>query len=181
MPPEHVPSDDLLPQVYDELRRLAEARMRRLAPGQTLQATALVHEAWLELRDQGTWNGRGHFFGAAAQAMRDIVVDRARAKGRQKRGGDRERVAFDADLPVIETGVSGDDLLALDEALTDLQREHPRPAEIVLRRYFAGQSNAEIAADLSTSVRTVERGFRFARAWLAQRLGGTPPDLGDGD
>lgn len=162
--------DDLVPQVYDELRRLARARLQRLAPGQTLQATALVHEAWLGLADQSTWNGRGHFFGAAAQAMRDIVVDRVRAKGRQKRGGDRERVAFDEELPVIDTGVPTDDLIALDAALSELQREHPRPAEIVVRRYFAGQSNAEIAADLETSTRTIERGWRFARAWLAKRL-----------
>ena len=130
-----------------------------------------MHEAWLELADRSSWNGRGHFFGAAAQAMRDVVVDRARAKGRHKRGGDRERVAFDEELPVIETAVPTDDLLALDTALRELQRDHPRPAEIVVRRYFAGQLHAEIAEDLEVSVRTVERGWRFARAWLGKRLG----------
>jgi RNA polymerase sigma factor (TIGR02999 family) len=161
----------LLPQVYDELRKLAEARLRRVPPGQTLQATALVHEAYLALvgRVDPGWNGRGHFFGAAAQAMREIVIDQARRKAAIKRGGDLRR--DDAALALQPAGgLPGDDLLALDAALTRLQAEHPERAQVVLLRHFAGLGEAEIAEVLGVTTRTVERAWRFARAWLHAAL-----------
>lgn len=161
----------LLPEVYGELRKLAEARLRRVPPGQTLQATALVHEAYLALvgrRDPG-WSGRGHFFGAAAQAMREIVIDQARRKAAIKRGGELRR-DDDALAGQPAAGLPGEDLLALDAALTRLQAEHPERAQVVLLRHFAGLGEAEIAEVLGVSVRTVERAWRFARAWLHAAL-----------
>ena len=166
----------LLPRVYGELRTLAAARLRRAAPGQTLQATALVHEVYLALvgkADPG-WSGRGHFFGAAAQAMREIVIDQARRKAAVKRGGGLQREAIDVDAVelVVGDGLPGEDLLALDEALTRLQAEHPERARVVLLRHFGGLSEVEIAELLGVSVRTVERAWRFARAWLYAALEG---------
>ena len=166
----------LLPRVYAELRALAAARLRRAPPGQTLQATALVHEAYLALvggQDPG-WSGRGHFFGAAAQAMREIVIDQARRKAAVKRGGGLQREAIDVDAVelVVGDGLPGEDLLALDEALTRLQAEHPERARVVLLRHFGGLSEVEIAELLGVSVRTVERAWRFARAWLYAALEG---------
>jgi RNA polymerase sigma factor (TIGR02999 family) len=169
--PEEVrPAADLLPEVYAELRRLAAALTVRLPPGQTLQPTALVHEAYLKLvrdRDPG-WEGRRHFYGAAAQAMREILVDQARRKASAKRGGRGQRVDLTEGLALIEP--PADDLLALDEALQRLQAEEPRLAEIVLLRYYAGLGVEETAGVVGRSVSTVTREWRHARAWLAGRV-----------
>ena len=165
---------DLLPLVYGELRKLAVSRMARLAPGQTLQPTALVHEAYMELvgKEDPGWKSRGHFFGAAAQAMRDILVDSARSKSRRKRGGDRQRVELtDSIVPDPALDIPADDLLAMDSALDRLNAEHPRKSEIVMLRYFAGLSNDLVAEVLDVSTRTIEREWRFARAWLRRELG----------
>ncbi len=160
----------LLPMVYEELRRLARARMANLAPGQTLQPTALVHEAYLRVigtEDPG-WDGRGHFFGAAAQAMRDIVVEAARRKATLKRGGDRKRVDLDdGDLAIRPPG---DDVLAVAEAIKRLEADDPRKGQIVNLRYFVGLTAEETAAVLDVSVTTVEREWRYIRAWLRTQL-----------
>jgi RNA polymerase sigma factor (TIGR02999 family) len=165
--------DRLLPLVYDELRRLAAAKMDRIPPGQTLQPTALVHEAFLKLvgsHDPG-WRGRGHFFGSAARAMRQILVDQARRKSRPKHGGDRGRVAYEEHAaPAAEIEPCAEDMVELDEALRRLERDHPREAEIVMLRYFAGMTNEQVGHALGVSTRTVERGWRFARAWLHGEL-----------
>ena len=163
-------SDELLPLVYDELRRLAHARMARLKPGQTLQPTALVHEAYVRLvesHDQG-WENRGHFFAAAAEAMRRIIIDRARRAARVKHGGDRVRITISA----IRGGVEPrpEELLALDEALRRLETQDPRMAEVVKLRYFAGLTQDETAAAMDISRRTVNRLSTAARAWLAGEL-----------
>ncbi len=162
---------DLLPEVYAELRRLAETLTLRLNPGQTLQATALVHEAFLRLvgdRDPG-WEGRRHFFGAAAQAMRQILIDQARRRGARKRGGDARRVELAEGVAYIEP--PADDLLALDEAIQALQGEEPPLAELVMLRYYSGLSVEETAAVLGHSPSTVKRDWRRARAWLSRQLG----------
>jgi RNA polymerase sigma factor (TIGR02999 family) len=162
---------DLLPLVYAELRKLAAAWLARERPGQTLDATALVHEAFLRLVGGDRphdWNGRGHFFGAAAEAMRRILIDQARRKGRPKHGGDRDRVALD-DLPA-PAGARAADLLALDEALTALAREDPAKAELVKLRYFAGLTLDEAAACLGISPATAKRHWAVARAWLFAAL-----------
>lgn len=156
----------LLPLVYDELRRLARARMARTPPGNTLQPTALVHEAFLRLVGPGKpdWRSSGHFFAAAAQAMRRILVDQARRKAAVVRGGRRQRSDIDADdLPIQEPV---EDIVALDIALERLRREDARKAEIVDLRYFAGLSREETAAALGTSVRTIDREWRFIIARL---------------
>jgi RNA polymerase sigma factor (TIGR02999 family) len=179
--PETQPAADLLPVVYAELRRLAAAMAGRLPPGQTLQATSLVHEAYLRLvgdQDPG-WQGRRHFFGAAARAMRDILVEQARRKGARKHGGGGHRVELTEGLAIIEP--PGDDLLAVDEAIQELQVEKPHLAEIAMLRYFAGQSVDETAAVLGISASTVAREWRFARAWLARRLGDAPLRPGKAD
>jgi RNA polymerase sigma factor (TIGR02999 family) len=165
------PAADLLPVVYAELHRLAVALSGRLPPGQTLQPTALVHEAYLRLvgnADPG-WHGRRHFFGAAAQAMRNILVEQARRKGAHKRGGGARRVDLAEGLAVIEP--PADDLLAVDEAIQKLQQEKPHLAEIAMLRYYAGLSADETAAILGMSASTLAREWRFARAWLVRRLG----------
>lgn len=167
-------ADDLLPLVYDELRALAKARMAREAPGQTLQATALVHEAYLRLigdADPG-WNGRGHFFGAAALAMRRILVEQARRKGRLKHGGDRRRIEIDDAGLAIEP--PGADVLAVDRAVQRLEVEDPRKGRIVNLRYFAGLTAKETAAAMELSVGTIEREWRFIKAWLQVELAETP-------
>jgi RNA polymerase sigma factor (TIGR02999 family) len=163
---------ELLPAVYAELRRLAAVLTGQLPPGQTLQPTALVHEAYLKLvrdRDPG-WEGRRHFFGAAAQAMREILVDQARRKASLKRGGHGRRVDLIEGLALIEPPT--DNVEALDEAIQQLQAEEPRLAEIVMLRYYTGLSVEETAAVVGLSVSTVTREWRFARAWLAGRLSG---------
>ncbi len=164
-------ADELLPEVYAELRRLAGALSRKLQPGQTLQPTALVHEAYLRLvknQDPG-WEGRRHFFGAAAQAMREILIEQARRKDTRKRGGGTHRVELSEGLALIEP--PADNLLALDEALEQLRAERPHLAEVVLLRYFTGLSVEETADVIGRSVSSVTRDWRFARAWLAGRLG----------
>lgn len=161
----------LLPLVYDELRQLAHARMKQLPPGQTLQPTALVHEAYLRLLGKRDLHldGRRHFFFAAARAMRDILVEQARAKSGPKRGGDRRRVALeDCDTPGES---SSDEVLALNEALADLEVKDPLKAQIVTLRYFTGMSAAETAEVLGMSERTLHRHWRFIKAWLRSRLG----------
>ena len=163
----------LLPLVYEELRRLAAARLAAEAPGQTLQATALVHEAYLRLvgaGPAGDWNGRAHFFGAAAEAMRRILVNRARDKGRLKRGGGRRRV--DLDGLADPAAAPADDLLDLDAALDRLAAAHPDCAELVKLRFFAGLTLDEAATALGLARRTADRQWAFARAWLADALGG---------
>ena len=162
---------ELLPVVYAELRRLAVALSGGLPPGQTLQPTALVHEAYVRLvgdSDPG-WNGRRHFFGAAARAMRDILVEQARRKAALKRGGDARRVALDEGVAVIEPPT--DDVLAVDDAIQQLHAEKPHLAEIAMLRYFAGLTADETATVLGISVSTLARQWRFARAWLVRRLG----------
>jgi RNA polymerase sigma factor (TIGR02999 family) len=164
---------ELLPLVYGELRKLAAARMARLRPGQTLQPTALVHEAFLALvgkKDPG-WKGRGHFFGAAAKAMRELLIDAARRKSARKRGGDLSRAeAAEAEEAALEPALSVEDVLALDRALVKMKAAHPRKAEIVELRYFGGLTEEEIAAIFDVTPRTIEREWRFARAWLHQAL-----------
>jgi RNA polymerase sigma factor (TIGR02999 family) len=169
--PEMQPAAELLPAVYAELRRLAAALSGRLPPGQTLTPTALVHEAYLRLvgtRDPG-WEGRRHFFGAAARAMRDILVEQARRKAAAKHGGGTQRVELTEGLAVIEP--PADDVLAVDEAVRQLQQDKPHLAEIAMLRYFAGLSGDETAAVLGISASTLAREWRFARAWLVRRLG----------
>jgi RNA polymerase sigma factor (TIGR02999 family) len=175
---------ELLPVVYAELRRLAAALTLKLRPGQTLQPTALVHEAYLRLvrHDDPGWESQRHFFGAAARAMREILIEQARRKASQKHGGHGHRVEFAEGLLRIEP--PADDVLALEEALQRLQAENPRVAEIVQLRYYTGLSVEETAHVVGASVSTVKRDWRYARAWLARELGqGAPPDgpgVGDG-
>ncbi len=161
----------LLPLVYDELRKLAKARMAKLAPGQTLQPTALVHEAYLRLIGKKDLHleSRQHFFFAAARAMRDILVERARQKAGPKRGGRQHRVELDEDRVAVLP--PSDDVLALHEALAELEQEDPLKAQIVNLRYFAGMDVAETAQVLGLSERTVLRHWRFIKAWLKRRLG----------
>ena len=178
--PEVQPAAELLPVVYEELRRLAATLAGRLPPGQTLQPTALVHEAYLRLvgdQDPG-WQGRRHFFGAAARAMRDILVEQARRKSAHKHGGDARRIELTEGLAIIEP--PSDDLLAVDEAIQKLQAEKPHLAEIAMLRYFAGLSVDETAAMLGMSASTLAREWRFARAWLVRQLG-APEGAGRGD
>lgn len=166
-------AERLLPLVYNELRALARARLAKTPPGNTLQPTALVHEAYIKAvgkADPG-WDGRGHFFGAAARAMRNILVDQARRKAALRHGGDRRRDALAPDELPIEAPT--DNLLALDDALTRLEKEDPRKAQVVMLRFFSGLSHEQIAELLGVSVPTVERDWRFARAWLAKELGGS--------
>jgi RNA polymerase sigma factor (TIGR02999 family) len=161
----------LLPLVYEQLRALAANRMRQERPDQTLQATALVHEAYLRLVDQTgvrQWDGRWHFFAAAAEAMRRILVDNARSRGRRKRGGGVPRVSLDdIELTIDEPP---DDLLELDEALNEFAQKHPEKAQLVKLRYFAGLTMDEAAQALDISPRTAGRIWSYARAWLYARI-----------
>jgi RNA polymerase sigma factor (TIGR02999 family) len=167
------PAEQLLPLVYEELRRLAADRLARESPDQTLQATALVHEAYIRLvgRDQAReWHGRQHFFAAAAEAMRRILVDRARQKKSQKRGGGRVRAEL------RENAIAGpqvsDEILAVDEGLVGLEAADPQAAELVKLRYFAGLSIDETAQALNISPRSVDRLWAYARAWLQRTTAG---------
>jgi RNA polymerase sigma factor (TIGR02999 family) len=165
-------AEDLLPLVYAHLRRLARARMAHVPPGNTLQPTALVHEAYLRLVRNADvdWNGRGHFFAAAAEAMRQILVDQARRKGAVKRGGDRKRVDVDdVDLPIE---APADDLLDLDRAIEKLKKKDPQKAQIVMLRYFAGLDREETAQTLGLSKRTLDRQWEYVKAWLHRELKG---------
>jgi RNA polymerase sigma factor (TIGR02999 family) len=166
-------AEQLLPLVYDELRKLAAVRMAAENPGNTLSATALVHEAYLRLvgpQDGQQWDHRGHFFAAAAEAMRRILVDRARKKASTKRGGELTRIELEPDLaaaPEVQ-----EDLVALDDALNRLAADYPVQAEVVKLRYFAGLSLPEAAAALEISERTAGRHWAFARAWLRREVEG---------
>jgi len=162
--------EELLAVVYEELRRMAAGMMMREAPGHTLQPTALVHEAWLRLTSRGQegWAGRAHFFAAAAEAMRRILVESARRRRAQKRGGGAERVELREDL-VVEAGPS-DEVLAVHEALEELAREDASSAELVKLRYFGGLTMEEAAAVLGLPLRTAERRWAYARAWLRRRI-----------
>lgn len=165
----------LLPLVYDELRRLAALRIANESPGHTLSATALVHEAYLRLVGDASalsWNHRGHFYAAAAEAMRRILVEHARRRNSWKRGGGKQRVPLDSSQPAPDAEASLVDLVALDDALTRLQAEDPVSAQLVQLRYFSGLTTAEAAECLGMSVRTAERQWTFARAWLYREMGG---------
>jgi RNA polymerase sigma factor (TIGR02999 family) len=170
---------ELLPLVYDELRKLAGQRMSGERPGQTLQATALVHEAYLRLVDVDEpqrWSGRGHFFAAAAEAMRRILIERARRSSRRRHGGGRKRLDLaeldsppQFELEAAEDGPAGQ-LLALDDALNQLERDDPESAALVKLRYFAGLTIEESASALTISVRTANRHWAYAKAWLYRQL-----------
>ena len=161
---------DLLPLVYEELRRLARSKMAQQAGGHTLQPTALVHEAWLRLAgsERQGWNGRGHFFAAAAEAMRHILVDSARRKCRAKHGGGQERL--DVDEVEIAAGADDEKILLVHEALEKLAMEDPIRAEVVKLHYFVGLTHAESAEILQISEKTVRRHWNYARVWLYQTI-----------
>jgi RNA polymerase sigma factor (TIGR02999 family) len=167
-------ASQLLPLVYDELRKLAAQRLAREAPGQTLQPTDLVHEAYLRLvgeDEEQHWDSRGHFFAAAAEAMRRILVEHARQKASLKRGGDRDRM--DVADSLLAAPEPREDLVALDEALTRLAATDKQAAELVQLRYFAGLPIPEIAEILGMSPRTADRLWAFAKAWLREEIGGS--------
>ena|SRR5688572_12583120 len=164
---------ELLPLVYQELRKLAAARLAQETPGQTIQPTVLVHEAYLRLVDvpqPQQWNGRGHFFAAAAEAMRRILIENARRKQRRRHGGGRRRLDLDAVDPGTKT--RDDDLLDLDEALSRLEERWPAKGQLVKLRYFAGMTVPEAAEAMNISLTTAERHWTFARAWLHAELHG---------
>jgi RNA polymerase sigma factor (TIGR02999 family) len=171
-------AEQLLPLVYNELRKLAAARLADEKPGQTFQATALVHDAYLRLvgsTEAPQWNSRGHFFAAAAEAMRRILVEQARRKGRAKHGGERRRVDLDSACAVSEPPSL--DLLAVDEALSKLASVEPAKAELVKLRFFAGLTMPEAAAALGISLATAERHWTFARSWLYAEIADPRPGL----
>ena len=164
-------AEQLLPLVYDELRKLAAAKMAQEKPDQTLQATALVHEAYLRLvgaQNVQSWDSRGHFFAAAAEAMRRILINRARDKNRVKRGGEHRRVNLDRIEIALDT--NDQQLIALDAALSQLAVEDPAAARLVNLRFFAGLTQKDAAVSLGLSPRTAERQWAYARAWLYSRL-----------
>jgi RNA polymerase sigma factor (TIGR02999 family) len=163
-------ADVLLPLVYDELRKLAAAKMAAESPGHTLDATALVHEAYLRLVGDQHFDGRGHFFAAAAEAMRRVLVNHARDRNRLKRGGGRHPV--DLDRLTDLTSATDDDLLELDDALDRLAKDYPAAVELVKLRFFAGMTLGEAADALGLPRRTADRYWGFARAWLAEALAG---------
>ena len=166
-------AEQLMPLVYDELRKLAAARLAHERPGQTLQATALVHDAYLRLigpadRDPQHWNDRGHFFAAAAEAMRRLLVERARRKKSVRHGGGRQRIDLEKQLCISADG--DDAVLAINDALERLRAEEPEAAQVVTLRYFAGLTIKEVAAAMNVSVRTVNRHWTYARTWLYHEL-----------
>jgi RNA polymerase sigma factor (TIGR02999 family) len=164
-------AEALLPLVYEQLRSLAASKMRNERPDQTLQATALVHEAYLRVVDQAqpkNWDSRWHFFAAAAEAMRRILVEQARRRNRLKRGGGAKRVSMDEIELVTATGPT--DVLALDEALDELAKKHPQNAELVKLRYFGGLTTVEAGEALGVSERTARRLWNYSRAWLYTRI-----------
>ena len=165
-------AERLIPLVYDELRRLARQYLQRERSDHTLQATGLVHEAYLRLVDQSsvTWQNRAHFFGVAAQAMRRILVDHARSHRAEKRGGDREKLEFDEAL--LPSGERAVDLIALDDALRALEKLDARQSQIVELRFFGGLTNEEIGEALDISPRTIKREWRLAKAWLRRQISG---------
>ena len=159
-------SEELLPLVYNDLRRHAAVQMSREAAGQTLQPTALLHEAWLRVVGHGQpqWQNRAHFFGAASEAMRRILIENARRKSRLKRGNNPLRVELDAFE--LATATPNEKLLLIDEALERLRALDPEKANVVVQKFFAGRSNQEVATDLGVAERTVERHWAYAKAWL---------------
>jgi RNA polymerase sigma factor (TIGR02999 family) len=162
-------AEELLPLVYEDLRRLAALRMAAESPGHTLQPTALVHEAWLRIAGEDhAWQNRRHFFAAAAEAMRRILIDRARRRLRVRHGGGLERA--DVDAIQVPDAVRDDQLLAVDEALSALEQEDPRRAQVVKLKYFVGLTNPEVAEAMGLSLATVERDWAFAKAWLFSRI-----------
>jgi RNA polymerase sigma factor (TIGR02999 family) len=166
-------AEQLLPLVYDELRKLAAQKLAQENPGQTLEATALVHEAYLRLvnPDQATrWDGRGHFFAAAAEAMRRILVDKARRKQRLRHGGGLQKQSLDDNEPAIRLPVVATDLLSLDEALGRLEATFPRRARLVKLRYFAGFTLPEVAEMLGISQSSAEADWTYAKAWLKREM-----------
>ena|SRR5438034_2424916 len=167
-------AEELLPLVYDELRKLAASRIAQEAAGQTLQPTALVHEAWLRLvsNENQRWQNRAHFFAAAAEAMRRILIDNARRKRAQRRGGGQAHVAIQ-DVEVA-SAAKDDELLAVHDALAKLAREDKQMAELVKLRFFIGLTNKESAEILGVSEPTIERWWAFARAWLYREIRSTP-------
>ena len=170
-------AEQLLPLVYDELRKLAAQKLAQEKPGQTLEATALVHEAYLRLADveqERHWDSRGHFFAAAAEAMKRIVVEAARRKKRAKHGGGRERI--EVELANLPTRMPPDDLLSLEEALDRLEQVEPIKARLVTLRYFAGLTIEQAAAALNISRVTAHCYWTFARAWLHQQMNGEKPE-----
>lgn len=168
-------ASDLLPLVYDELRSLARARLSHIPPGNTLQATALVHEAYMKVvgDKDGGWDSRGHFFASAARAMRNILVDQARRKAAVKHGGGARRE--DATPEIAAAEIKESDVLSLDEALTRMEKDDPRKAQVVMLRYFAGLTSEQTALALGVSLPTVERDWRFARSWLQNELAKEEP------
>jgi RNA polymerase sigma factor (TIGR02999 family) len=176
-PGESRAADQLLPLVYDELRKLAAHRLAQERPGQTLQPTALVNEAYLRLVGQAEdrrWDGRGHFFAAAAEAMRRILIENARRKGRGKHGGGRRREY--ADLDALSADGSQQELLALDEALEEFARHDPLKAKLVELRFFGGLTLEQAAACLGVSPSTADRAWRYARAWLYSAMADADPE-----
>lgn len=167
-------AEQLLPLVYDELRKLAAARLAHEKPGQTLEATALVHEAYLRLvgaENAQRWDGRGHFFAAAAEAMRRILVEQARKKSRLKRGGDHRRIHENpSQLAMAAPEATSADILALDEALTRLAQLHPEKARLVQLRYFAGLTLDQAAEAMGISPATADRQWAYARVWLMREM-----------
>lgn len=163
-------AEELLPLVYDDLRRLAAARMARESPGQTLQPTALVHDAWLRIQQNGEqpWQNRRHFFAAAAEAMRRILIERARSRQRLRHGGGQERV--DLDQIELPEPLPDEQMLRIHDALDELSRINPEEAEIVKLRFFVGLKVNEIATVLGLSESTVQRSWNHAKAWLYQRM-----------
>ena len=167
-------AEQLLPLVYDELRKLATARLAREKPGQTLQATALVHDTFIRLVDQKSpqqWDNSRHFFSAAAEAMRRILIERARRRATAKHGGEFDRVELDSISPTT-LPIACDDILALDEALENLKRDHPRKAELVNLRFFAGLTTSQAAGALGISTSTAENDWAYARSWLRIAMSG---------
>lgn len=177
---ERVHASRLLPLVYDELRQLARARVAQMARGHTLRATELVHEAWMRIVAGGDpgWDGRAHFFGAAANAMRNILVEQARRRGSLKRDAKR-KVALPTDVPELDPDLPFEDVLSVHEALLQLEKDHERPARVVELRFFGGLAMPDIAKMLGISLPTAERDWRFARSWLQERLE-APPKPADG-
>lgn len=163
-------SEKLLPLVYQDLRRQAAAQMSREAAGHTLQPTALLHEAWLRVTGDGDrqWQNRAHFFGAAAEAMRRILIENARRKSRLKRGGDQVRV--DADQIELAATTPDEKVLLIDDALEQLQLCDPEKAKVVVLKFFGGRTNREVAESLAVTERTVERHWAYAKAWLFQHI-----------
>jgi RNA polymerase sigma factor (TIGR02999 family) len=170
--------DVLLPLLYDELKTIAEHHLRSERPDHTLQATALVHEAYIRMvnQDRVVWESRAHFLAIASQAIRRILVDAARARRAQKRGGDRKRLVLDTSM-LVDHG-QATDLVALDEALARLGERYPEKAKVVELRFFGGLTGAEVSSVLDIPSRTVDRHWQFARAWLFRELDGGSPEGG---